>query len=101
MIKELDFKMKLNKINKIMNKVEDNQFDVIRLKFDFENSKLTINDKKTLRVENNSEYVYKFMKTKVKAIGGIEGLYNHIKDASDPENFWNNRMYTILLRQVI
>lgn len=100
MIKELDFKLKLNEINKILNKVEDNQFSIIKLKFDFENSKLTINNKKTLRVEDDFEYTYKFMKTKVKAIGGIEGLYKHIKKASDPDDFWNNRMYAVLLKQV-
>ena len=78
MIKEVDFKLKLNEINSILNNVTDTQFKPINLKFDFENNKLIINDKKTLKVENNCEYTYKFMKTKVKAIDGINGLYKHI-----------------------
>lgn len=105
MIKEINFKLKLNKANATLNNLTDEQFQPINLKFDFENNKLTINDKKTLKVENDYEYTYKFMKTKVKAIDGINGLYNHIKEASDPEyfwnkDFWNNRMYLILLKTI-
>lgn len=100
MIKEINFELKLNKINSILNNVKDEQFEPINLKFDFENNKLTINDKKTLRVENDYEYTYKFMKTKIKAIDGINGLYKHIKKASNPEDFWNNRMYSILLKTI-
>ena len=100
MIKEINFELKLNKINSILNNVKDEQFKPINLKFDFENNKLTINDKKTLKVENDYEYTYKFMKTKIKAIDGINGLYKHIKEASNPEDFWNNRMYLILLKTI-
>ena len=98
MIKEINFKLKLNEINAILNKVEDEQFKPINLKFDFENNKLIINDKKVLKVENDCEYTYKFMKTKVKAIGGIDGLYKFIKEASDPEDFFNNRVYLTLVK---
>lgn len=98
MIKELNYTLKLNEINKVLGKIEDKQFKPINLKFDFENNKLIINDEKILKVENNHEYTYKFMKTKIKAIDGIEGLYKHIKEASKPGNFWNNRMYFILLK---
>ena len=100
MIKEINFKLKLNEINAILNKVKDEQFEPINLKFDFENNKLIINDKKILKVENDYEYTYKFMKTKIKAIDGINGLYKHIKEASNPDDFWNNRMYLILLKTI-
>lgn len=100
MIKEINFKLKLNEINAILNKVKDEQFEPINLKFDFENNKLIINDKKILKVENDYEYTYKFMKTKIKAIDGINGLYKHIEEASDPDDFWNNRMYSILLKTI-
>lgn len=100
MIKEINFKLKLNEINAILNKVKDEQFEPINLKFDFENNKLIINDKKILKVENDYEYTYKFMKTKIKAIDGINGLYKHIKEASNPDDFWNNRMYSILLKTI-
>lgn len=100
MIKEINFKLKLNEINSVLSKVKDEQFKPINLKFDFENNKLIINDKKTLKVENDYDYTYKFMKTKVKAINGIDGIYKHIKEASDPENFWNNRIYSILLKTI-
>lgn len=100
MIKEINFKLKLNEINSVLNKATDEQFNLINLKFDFENSKLTINDKKTLKVEDDYEYTYRFMKTKIKAMDGINGLYRHIKEASDPEGFWNNRIYSILLKTI-
>ena len=100
MIKEINFKLKLNEINAVLNKVTDEQFKPINLKFDFENNRLIINDKKTLKVENDYEYTYKFMKTKIKAIDGINGLYKHIKEASNPEDFWNNRMYSVLLETI-
>ena len=100
MIKEINFELKLNKINSVLNKVTDEQFKPINLKFDFENSRLIINDKKILRVENDYEYTYKFMKTKIKAINGVDGFYKHIKKASNPEDFWNNRMYSVLLRVI-
>lgn len=100
MIKEINFKLKLNEINTILNKVKDEQFEPINLKFDFENNKLIINDKKILKVENDYEYTYKFMKTKIKAIDGINGLYKHIEKASNPDDFWNNRMYKILLKTI-
>ena len=100
MIKEINFKLKLNEINAILNKVKDEQFKPINLKFDFENNKLIINDKKILKVENDYEYTYKFMKTKIKAIDGISGLYKHIEEASNTDDFWNNRMYLILLKTI-
>lgn len=100
MIKEINFELKLNEINSVLNKVTDEQFKPINLKFDFENNRLTINDKKTLKVENDYEYTYKFMKTKIKAIDGINGLYKHIKEASNPEDFFNNRMYSVLLNTI-
>lgn len=70
MIKEINFKLKLNEINSVLSKVKDGQFKPINLKFDFKDNKLIINDKKTLKVENDYEYTYKFMKTKIKAITG-------------------------------
>ena len=95
-MKRIIFKMTLNEINSILSKLKDEQFKTLTVDFDFENEKIIINDKKTLKVESDSEFTYKFMKTKVKASGGIEQLYKHIKEASEPGSFWNNRIYCVL-----
>lgn len=92
------YKMIPNEINTILYHLEGKQFKPLTVDFDFENEVITINDKKTLRVEHDREFTYKFMKTKVKAIDGIKGLYRHIKEAAEPGAFWNNTMYSVLLR---
>ena len=97
-MKRIIFKMTLNEINSILSKLKDEQFKTLTVDFDFENEKIIINDKKVLKVERDHEFTYKFMKTKVKAISGMEGLYRHIKEASQPGNFWNNRMYCVLAK---
>ena len=65
--------------------------------FDFENSTITVNNR-TLKVENNKEFVYKVLKTKVKAINGIEGLYKHILEAMHVDSVFNTNTYNVLCK---
>jgi hypothetical protein len=92
------YEIKPNEINNIIYKLDDVKFKNIIIDFDFKESTVVLNETKKLRVENDSEFVYRFLKTKIKAIGGIDGLYKHIKEASEPSSFWNNRMYGVLHR---
>lgn len=94
------YSIKPNKINSILYKLDDVKFKNIILDFDFEKSTLIINEKKKFKVERDHEFIYKFLKTKIKAIDGINGLYKHIKEASEPDSFWNNRMYCILNKAI-
>lgn len=92
----LNFEITPNEINSVLYNLEGKRFKNIQLEFDFENDKLTIDGKTALKVERDWEFTYKFMKTKIKAIDGIQGLYKHIKEAAEPGAFWNNRMFSIL-----
>lgn len=51
--------------------------------------------KKVVNVEDDSEYVYKLMKTKIKARDGAEGLFNFIAGWYR-DNFGLSRIETIL-----
>lgn len=63
--------------------------------FDFDNSTITVNGR-TLKVEADREYTYKVLKTKVKAINGIEGLYKHILEAMHVDSVFNTSTYNVL-----
>ena len=63
--------------------------------FDFNNSTITVNGR-TLKVESDGEYIYKVLKTKVKAINGIEGLYKHILEAMHVNSVFNTSTYNVL-----
>ena len=65
------------------------------ISFDFENSTITVNWN-TLKVESDGEYVYKILKTKVKAKNGIEGLYKHILEAMHVNSPFNCATWKIL-----
>ena len=65
--------------------------------FDFDNSTITVNGN-TLKVVEDSDFVYKVLKTKVKAINGIEGLYKHILEAMHVESPFNCATWNILTK---
>ena len=65
--------------------------------FDFDNSTITVNGR-TLKVEADREYTYKVLKTKVKAIDGIKGLYKHILEAMHVESVCNTMTWHILCK---
>ena len=65
--------------------------------FDFDNSTITVNGN-TLKVVEDSDFVYKVLKTKVKAIDGIKGLYNHILEAMHVESVCNTMTWHILCK---
>ena len=100
MEKRIIYSIKPNEINSILYKLDNAKFKNIILDFDFTNSTLIINEKKKFKIERDHEFTYKFLKTKIKAIDGINGLYKHIKEASEPNSFWNNRMYCILNKAI-
>ena len=65
--------------------------------FDFDNSTITVNGH-TLKVVEDSDFVYKVLKTKVKAINGIEGLYKHILEAMHVESVCNTMTWHVLCK---
>ena len=65
--------------------------------FDFDNSTITVNGN-TLKVVEDSDFVYKVLKTKVKAIDGIKGLYKHILEAMHVESVCNTMTYHVLCK---
>ena len=65
--------------------------------FDFDNSTITVNGR-TLKVVEDSDFVYKVLKTKVKAIDGIKGLYKHILEAMHVESVCNTMTWHILCK---
>lgn len=67
---------------------------VINIKFDFNNNTITINNK-AKKVERDNVYTYKILKTKIKAVNGIIGLYNHITQ-SILDNTFNGSVYKSL-----
>lgn len=99
-MERITFGLSPNEINTILYNLDGKKFKEFILDFDFENEKLTINSVKTFRVEQDHEFTYKFMKTKIKAIGGIKRLYGFILKASDPNDFWNNSMYVVLANAI-
>lgn len=67
------------------------------VKFDFDNSTITINNK-TVKVVECTDFVYKVMKTKIKAIDGIKGFYKHILECMHIESPFNASMYNVLCK---
>ena len=65
--------------------------------FDFDNSTITVNGR-TLKIVEDSDFVYKVLKTKVKAIDGIKGLYKHILEAMHVESVCNTMTWHILCK---
>ena len=63
--------------------------------FDFDNSTITVNGR-TLKVEADREYTYKVLKTKIRAIDGIKGLYKHILEAMHVDSVFNTSTYNVL-----
>lgn len=94
---EMLFNLYPNTFNKAFYNLEGKTFQSVKLGFDFENEKLTINGK-LFKVEKNNEYIYKIMKTKIKAINGIRGLYEFIKEANSPGAYNNNCIYLALIK---
>lgn len=56
-----------------------------------------INDK-SFKVDSDTEYVHKILKTKIKAYNGIKGLVKFIIQSSDIDSVFNNRCYLTLLK---
>lgn len=69
----------------------------IFVRFDFEKSTITVNGR-TLKVENNSEFVYKVLKTKIKAKDGIKGFYKFVLEAMHCDNVFNCQVYSVLCK---
>ena len=67
------------------------------ISFDFDDSTITVNGN-TLKVVGDSDFVYKVLKTKVKAIDGIKGLYKHILEAMHVESPFNCVTWSILAK---
>ena len=65
--------------------------------FDFDNNTITVNGN-TLKVVEDSNFVYKVLKTKVKAIDGIKGLYKYILEAMHVESPFNCVTWSILAK---
>lgn len=102
---EMNLSLKWNEGEKINRKFETVCYSFINMhgqivksiivQFDFENSLLYTNGRK-YKVENNNEFVYSFLKTKVKARGGIDGLYKFIVEAMDGDSVCNCTTYGVL-----
>ena len=99
-LKELNFNLKTTYLNKLINKdINFNQLEKndIKVSWNIEKSILNINDK-SFKVEPDEKYVYKTLKTKIKAYNGIKGLVKFIIQSSDFDSVFNNDCYLILLK---
>lgn len=67
----------------------------IMIQFDFENNTVTIGNK-TYKVESCSEFTYKILKTKIKAIDGIHGFYKFIIEAMHVDSPFNTTTFSLL-----
>ena len=66
-----------------------------KLEFNYKNNTITLNDQKTKKVEEDSEYTFKVLKTKIKAINGTKGLYTFIN------NCINKNFGTAWIEQIV
>ena len=97
--KRITFNMEPGKINRLLDsRWGQTKFAPVVIDFDFDQGKITLNESKSLKVEHDRHFTYKFMKTKVKADGGIEGLYNSILKASKPGELFHTTFYRALSR---
>lgn len=98
-IKRINFSMEPGKINRVLDeRWGQTKFAPVVVDFDFDQQKITLNGGKSFRVEHSRDYVYKFLKTKVKADGGIDGLYKTILAASKPGELFHATLYGVLSR---
>lgn len=73
------------------NHISEDIKDMIKFDFDFENSIVYIDGKK-YKVEDG-KYVMKILKTKIKASGGIDGLYTNILISMNNEDLFHDWLY--------
>ena len=71
--------------------------NTIELSFDFENSTFTVGNK-IYKVERNSEFTFKVLKTKIKAIDGIEGFYKFVSGCNTVKSPFNCTFFNCLQR---
>lgn len=69
----------------------------MKVNFDFDNSTITVNGR-AVRVEKDNEYTYKVLKTKVKSINGIKGLYKHILESMYVDSVFNCATWNVLAK---
>lgn len=93
----------IKKVHKHFNKLFYNFYNVwgqqvkegILIQFDFENSKVKIGNKE-YKVDRDREFTYKFLKTKIKAIDGIEGFYEFVLESMHSDSPFNGSFYGVL-----
>lgn len=71
--------------------------DTIEVYFDFEKSTFTVGNK-TYKVEHNSEFTFKVLKTKIKAIDGIDGFYKFVEKSNTIKSPFNCTFFNALKR---
>lgn len=69
----------------------------IIVQFDFDNNTVAIGNK-TYKIEACSEFTFKILKTKIKAIDGIHGFYKFIIEAMHVDSPFNTTTYSLLER---
>jgi len=57
--------------------------------FDFNKEIIFTQDGKEIKVIKDSEFTYKIQKTQIKAIGGIVGFIDFLKEINDPSSPFN------------
>lgn len=89
-------------INKYFNNVFYSWYNIygqilksIMVQFDFDNNTVTIGNK-TYKIEACSDYTFKVLKTKIKAINGIQGFYKFIVEAMHVDSPFNTSVYSLL-----
>lgn len=99
-LKGLNFNLKAGYFTKLMNKdINFNQLEnkALKITWDIYKSILNINEK-SFKVDSDTEYVHKILKTKIKAYNGIKGLVKFIIQSSDIDSVFNNSCYLTLLK---
>jgi len=59
----------------------------VKIKYDIDLSVIAINGH-LIKIEENRTYFYKFLKTKIKCIGGINGFLKSIKEANSSDFYY-------------
>lgn len=73
--------------------------DNIILCFDFKNSLFNVEGKISRKVEEDSTYTYKILKTKIKAIWWIDWLYDFFEKANLPDSPFNSDTYYSIVKR--
>lgn len=75
--------------------------DTLILNFNFEDNTLTLkkeNKDKIFKIEESEDYTYKILKSKIKAIQGVKGLFKFIYKSMHVDSPFNGTLFNALIK---